>query len=59
MRPCTSCSSYVGRVEASEFSRDYRMLRLREHRLQLRDLRRNHLMPRDESGRRVLARATG
>ncbi len=50
---------YVGREEAADFSRDYRTLRLLEHRLQLRHLRRTHLMPRDEGDLRVLARATG
>ncbi|WP_120337017.1 bifunctional [glutamine synthetase] adenylyltransferase/[glutamine synthetase]-adenylyl-L-tyrosine phosphorylase [Cryobacterium soli] len=52
-------SGYVGRAEAAEFAQDYRMLRLMEHRLQLDRLRRTHLLPRDESGLRVLARATG
>ncbi len=50
---------YIGRAESAEFSRDYRTLRLMEHRLQLRQLRRTHLMPRDEGDVRVLARATG
>lgn len=50
---------YIGRPEAAEFSRDYRFLRLLEHRLQLSRLRRTHLMPRDESALRVLARASG
>ena len=50
---------YIGRAEAQEFSKDYRFLRLLEHRLQLSRLRRTHLMPRDDDGRRVLARATG
>ncbi|TIH39865.1 bifunctional [glutamine synthetase] adenylyltransferase/[glutamine synthetase]-adenylyl-L-tyrosine phosphorylase [Subtercola vilae] len=49
---------YIGRVEAQEFSHDYRVLRLMEHRLQLRELRRTHLVPRDEFEQRVLARAT-
>ncbi|MCU1476247.1 MAG: bifunctional [glutamine synthetase] adenylyltransferase/[glutamine synthetase]-adenylyl-L-tyrosine [Subtercola sp.] len=49
---------YIGRVEAQEFSRDYRVLRLMEHRLQLRRLRRTHLVPRSEFEQRVLARAT-
>ncbi|QWT23432.1 bifunctional [glutamine synthetase] adenylyltransferase/[glutamine synthetase]-adenylyl-L-tyrosine phosphorylase [Subtercola sp. PAMC28395] len=49
---------YIGRIEAQEFSQDYRVLRLMEHRLQLRDLRRTHLVPRDEFEQRVLARAT-
>jgi glutamate-ammonia-ligase adenylyltransferase len=50
---------YVGREEAAEFSRDYRLLRVLEHRLQLERLRRTHLMPRDEASLRVLARASG
>ncbi len=50
---------YIGRVEAADFARDYRFLRLLEHRLQLSRLRRTHLMPRDEDALRVLARAAG
>jgi glutamate-ammonia-ligase adenylyltransferase len=50
---------YIGRVEATEFGRDYRFLRLLEHRLQLSRLRRTHLMPRDPEALRVLARASG
>ncbi|WP_157156275.1 bifunctional [glutamine synthetase] adenylyltransferase/[glutamine synthetase]-adenylyl-L-tyrosine phosphorylase [Diaminobutyricimonas sp. LJ205] len=50
---------YIGRDESAEFARDYRLLRLFEHRLQLSRLRRTHLMPRDEADRRVLARASG
>ena len=50
---------YIGRVEAAEFSRDYRFLRLLEHRLQLAQLRRTHLMPSDRDALRILARATG
>lgn len=50
---------YIGRVEAAEFSRDYRFLRLLEHRLQLTRLRRTHLMPTDPDALRVLARASG
>ncbi|MEN2740904.1 bifunctional [glutamine synthetase] adenylyltransferase/[glutamine synthetase]-adenylyl-L-tyrosine phosphorylase [Microbacterium sp. X-17] len=49
---------YIGRAEFSTFSRDYRVLRLLEHRLQLRNLRRTHLMPADAEERRVLARTT-
>ena len=52
-------NGYIGRVEAAEFSRDYRFLRLLEHRVQLSRLRRTHLMPTDEDALRVLARATG
>ncbi len=50
---------YIGRVESAEFSREYRFLRLLEHRLQLTRLRRTHLMPTDPDAVRVLARATG
>lgn len=50
---------YIGRAEAATFGQDYRTLRLLEHRLQLRDLQRTHLMPRTPAGLRVLARATG
>jgi glutamate-ammonia-ligase adenylyltransferase len=50
---------YIGRAEASAFSRDYRVLRLLEHRVQLRQLRRTHLMPARPEELRVLARATG
>jgi glutamate-ammonia-ligase adenylyltransferase len=50
---------YIGRTEAGEFARDYRFLRLLEHRIQLSRLRRTHLMPRDSDELRVLARATG
>jgi glutamate-ammonia-ligase adenylyltransferase len=54
-----AAQGYIGRVEASEFSRDYRFLRLLEHRLQLARLTRTHLMPRDPESVRILARATG
>jgi len=50
---------YIGRVESAEFARDYRFLRLLEHRLQLAKLRRTHLMPSDPDAVRILARATG
>ncbi|MGR0221769.1 bifunctional [glutamine synthetase] adenylyltransferase/[glutamine synthetase]-adenylyl-L-tyrosine phosphorylase [Agromyces sp. ZXT2-6] len=50
---------YVGREESAEFSRDYRILRVLEHRLQLSRLRRTHLMPRDAGATRVLARSSG
>ncbi|GAB3126096.1 bifunctional [glutamine synthetase] adenylyltransferase/[glutamine synthetase]-adenylyl-L-tyrosine phosphorylase [Glaciibacter psychrotolerans] len=52
-------NSYIGRAEAHEFAHDYRVLRLMEHRLQLRRLRRTHLLPRDPEDLRILARATG
>jgi len=53
-----AASGYIGRNEAIRFAHDYRVLRVLEHRLQLRRLRRTHLMPRDEAGLRVLARAS-
>ncbi|WP_404432979.1 bifunctional [glutamine synthetase] adenylyltransferase/[glutamine synthetase]-adenylyl-L-tyrosine phosphorylase [Microbacterium lacus] len=49
---------YIGRTEASTFSTDYRVLRLLEHRAQLRKLSRTHLMPARPDELRVLARAT-
>lgn len=54
-----AAEGYVGRAEAAEFNRDYRELRLLEHRIQLSRMRRTHLMPTDEEALRVLARATG
>ncbi|WP_295032408.1 bifunctional [glutamine synthetase] adenylyltransferase/[glutamine synthetase]-adenylyl-L-tyrosine phosphorylase [uncultured Microbacterium sp.] len=50
---------YIGRAEAALFGRDYRVLRLIEHRLQLREMQRTHLVPREEEALRVLGRATG
>ncbi|MCU1582707.1 MAG: bifunctional [glutamine synthetase] adenylyltransferase/[glutamine synthetase]-adenylyl-L-tyrosine [Microbacteriaceae bacterium] len=50
---------YIGRVESAEFARDYRFLRLLEHRLQLTRLQRTHLMPSNQDEVRILARATG
>jgi len=50
---------YIGRTEAAAFSRDYRVLRLLEHRVQLRNLRRTHLMPSRPEDLRVLARSSG
>jgi glutamate-ammonia-ligase adenylyltransferase len=52
-------AGYIGRVEAAEFARDYRFLRVLEHRIQLRALHRTHLMPTDDDALRVLARASG
>ncbi|QLD12972.1 bifunctional [glutamine synthetase] adenylyltransferase/[glutamine synthetase]-adenylyl-L-tyrosine phosphorylase [Microbacterium oleivorans] len=49
---------YIGREDAARFALDYRRLRVLEHRLQLRDLRRTHLMPEDGAALRVLARAS-
>ncbi len=49
---------YIGRADAGAFAHDYRVLRLMEHRLQLRDLSRTHLMPKTPAGLRILARST-
>ncbi|MGO2746855.1 bifunctional [glutamine synthetase] adenylyltransferase/[glutamine synthetase]-adenylyl-L-tyrosine phosphorylase [Microbacterium sp.] len=50
---------YIGRADAAIFATDYRTLRLLEHRLQLKDLTRTHLLPRTTEELRILARATG
>ncbi|MFT4235867.1 MAG: bifunctional [glutamine synthetase] adenylyltransferase/[glutamine synthetase]-adenylyl-L-tyrosine phosphorylase, partial [Microbacterium sp.] len=50
---------YIGREDGAAFARDYRVLRVMEHRLQLGNLARTHLMPRTETGMRVLARSSG
>lgn len=50
---------YIARSDGDRLAADYRQLRVLEHRLQLRDLRRTALMPVDEHGLRVLARASG
>lgn len=49
---------YIGRTEAEAFGRDYRLLRLLEHRLQLRGLRRTALLPEKDDDLRILARAS-
>ncbi|MFJ2144208.1 bifunctional [glutamine synthetase] adenylyltransferase/[glutamine synthetase]-adenylyl-L-tyrosine phosphorylase [Glutamicibacter sp. NPDC087831] len=48
---------YIGRDDATNFDDSYRFLRLLEHRIQLSQLRRTHLMPLAESAQRVLARS--
>lgn len=52
-----SNGGYIGRAEADSFSRHYRFLRLLEHRIQLSQMRRTHLMPSSETARRSLARS--
>ena len=52
-------AGYVGRPEAARFGPDYALLRVLEHRIQLRRLQRTHLMPVDEDELRVLARSSG
>lgn len=51
---------YVGRSDGTELGRAYRLQRVLEHRIQLFQLRRTHLMPADdEAALRRLARSTG
>ena len=52
-------AGYLSRTDASVFSAHYRFLRLLEHRIQLSQMRRTHLMPTSDDTRRVLARAMG
>lgn len=52
-----SQGGYIGRSEANEFASHYRFLRLLEHRIQMSEMRRTHLMPTSDSKRRALARA--
>lgn len=49
---------YVARADGERLATHYRRLRVLEHRLQLRDLRRTALMPRDSEHLRVLARSS-
>lgn len=50
-------AGYVGRFESAQFAQHYRFLRLLEHRIQLSNMRRTHLMPTSEVARRALARS--
>jgi len=52
-----SSGGYIGRVEATEFSNHYRFLRVLEHRIQMQQMRRTHLMPLDETAQRSIARS--
>jgi glutamate-ammonia-ligase adenylyltransferase len=52
-----TAGGYVGRVEAGQFAKHYKFLRFLEHRIQLSDMRRTHLMPTSESKLRPLARS--
>jgi [glutamine synthetase] adenylyltransferase / [glutamine synthetase]-adenylyl-L-tyrosine phosphorylase len=54
-----SAGGYVGREDADGLTTAYRFLRLLEHRLQLQQLRRTHLLPTAEGDLRWLARAAG
>lgn len=48
---------YVGRDDAARLAAAYRFLRTVEHRLQLQQMRRTHLLPTSDEGLRWLARA--
>ena len=50
-------ASYISRADTEAFSRDYKKLRLLEHRIQLMHLRRTHLMPDRTGEQRALARS--
>ncbi len=50
---------YVGRQDGSELAAEYRFQRVLEHRVQLRQLRRTHLVPSDEHALRAVSRAMG
>ncbi|MDR0416671.1 MAG: bifunctional [glutamine synthetase] adenylyltransferase/[glutamine synthetase]-adenylyl-L-tyrosine phosphorylase [Propionibacteriaceae bacterium] len=50
---------YIGRADGAALARAYRFQRLLEHRVQLYQLRRTHLMPDDADGLRRLARSVG
>ena len=52
-----SAGGYIGRSDAAGFDHAYRYLRLLEHRIQLFQLRRTHLMPANEPALRALAKA--
>lgn len=52
-----SAGGYIGRADAAAFDHAYRYLRLLEHRIQLFQLRRTHLMPVKEDAQRALAKA--
>lgn len=52
-----SAGGYIGRADAAAFDSAYRYLRVLEHRIQLFQLRRTHLMPQAEDAQRFLAKA--
>ena len=53
-----SAAGYIGRTDAADLDNAYRYLRLLEHRIQLTQLRRTHLMPDGDAARHALARST-
>jgi [glutamine synthetase] adenylyltransferase / [glutamine synthetase]-adenylyl-L-tyrosine phosphorylase len=54
-----AAGGYVGRDDGATLAAAYQFLRVVEHRLQLQQLRRTHLLPSDERDLRRLARAMG
>ncbi len=54
-----TAGGYVGREDGAALADAYRFLRTLEHRLQLSQLRRTHLMPTDPTSLRVLGRSVG
>ncbi len=50
---------YVGREDAAGLGAAYRFLRILEHRVQLRQMRRTHLFPEREQELRIVARSMG
>ncbi|MGN6472057.1 MAG: bifunctional [glutamine synthetase] adenylyltransferase/[glutamine synthetase]-adenylyl-L-tyrosine phosphorylase, partial [Mycobacteriales bacterium] len=54
-----AAGGYVGRDDAASLAAAYRFLRTVEHRLQLQQLRRTHLLPAETAGMRWLARSMG
>ncbi len=53
-----SAAGYIGRSDALDLDDAYRYLRVLEHRIQLVQMRRTHLMPDDETTLRALARSS-
>jgi [glutamine synthetase] adenylyltransferase / [glutamine synthetase]-adenylyl-L-tyrosine phosphorylase len=54
-----AAGGYVGRDDAAQLAAAYRFMRTVEHRLQLQQMRRTHLLPSTEDGVRWLSRAMG
>jgi len=54
-----AAGGYVGREDAARLAAAYRFLRSEEHRLQLAQLRRTHLLPTDAGEQHRLARTMG
>ncbi len=50
-------AGYISRLDAAKFAKHYRFLRLIEHRIQMSDMRRTHLMPTSAAKVRAIARS--